>query len=70
MNLFTQNTCDYCGESPVSEKNNLFFDGFRDKRTGHLVCWNCRANHYRSTPVTGGHIYTEAPEYLVDLQKL
>lgn len=66
MNLFTQKQCDYCGESPISPSNNLFFHGFRDTRTKHLVCWKCKNDHYKAVQkeLNGKVICNEVPEYL------
>lgn len=66
MNLFTDKECDYCSQSLISAKNPLFFDGFRDTRTGQLVCWYCKEIHYDQIrkELNGGIIYSEMPEYI------
>jgi len=49
--LFSEiKTCDYCGLQPKPKPDQEhLFNGFKDGRTGHLVCWNCRDRHYKLT---------------------
>lgn len=51
-NLFAGlKVCDYCGLQPKPKpKSPNVFNGFRDGKTGHLVCWNCRDKHYEKKP--------------------
>lgn len=45
--LFSElKSCDYCGLQPQPKQGKEhLFNGFRDRATGHLVCWNCRDLH-------------------------
>lgn len=42
-------TCFYCGKNPGAKKTNpTLWDGFLDKDTDQLVCWDweCYTKHY------------------------
>jgi hypothetical protein len=54
--------CGHCDQYPGLKSNGLW-NGFKDGDTGELVCWSCRATHYRKKfAITGlRNLYSEFP---------
>jgi len=64
MNLFTQQTCDYCGENPgFDPRNPALWNGYKDADTGNHICWKpkCRREHYAKKAKEGKVTYSEIP---------
>lgn len=61
--------CHYCKTNPGHKPNNeTLWNGFLDKDTNQLVCWNCQDKHYREKSRTeNAGQYSEFP---VPLNKL
>lgn len=57
--------CNYCKKSPGHKPDNkILWNGFLDKDTNQLVCWNCRDKHYRTKNKTEhAGKYSEFPVY-------
>lgn len=48
-----EQTCFYCKTNPGHKaKNETLWNGFEDKDTKQLVCWNCYEVHYEAKSKT------------------
>ena len=67
LNLFTNITCDRCGENPGTKPGSpSIWNGFYDSHVDKYVCWKCQSKHYQLKAVeenfqNGGMIYHEMP---------
>jgi len=52
--------CEYCKTNP-GQKATGVWKGFYDADTRQLVCWGCRALHYRNKFKTHEQTYSEMP---------
>ena len=60
--------CEYCGENPGAKPGNKFlWNGFLDKDTNQLVCFDCRKNHYKAKAKTEfKYLYSEFLVMLIE----
>lgn len=60
-------TCFHCGKKPGTKPgSNHLWNGFLDKDTKELVCFNCRKIHYQKKSKSQFEgLYTEFPVYAV-----
>ncbi|MBE0538777.1 MAG: hypothetical protein IH620_03620 [Ignavibacterium sp.] len=58
--------CEYCGKNPGSKPGSKnVWNGFLDKDTNQLVCFDCREKHYKKKSKTEfKYLYTEFPVML------
>ncbi len=65
--LFSDKVCAHCGKDPGPKPTNkLLWNGFYDKDTKQLVCWNCHDIHYtRKNKTEFANLYSEFPVYAV-----
>ena len=67
MNMMkTKKICDHCRKDPGPDmRNKILWNGFIDKDSNQLVCWKCRARHYKKKSRTEfANMYTEMPVML------
>jgi hypothetical protein len=59
----SEQICFYCKINPGHKPNNeTLWNGFEDKDTKQLVCWECRDTHYRAKSETEfADMYSEYP---------
>ena len=64
----SEKVCEYCGKNPGKKPGNKFlWNGFLDKDTNQLVCFDCRKLHYEAKSKTEFKgLYTEFPVYAID----
>jgi|GEM_PF-2656343 len=57
--------CAHCKKNPgVNPGNPLLWNGFYDKDTNELSCWDCYEKHYKKKSLTEhAEKFTEVPVY-------
>jgi len=66
LDIFSDKYCVHCGKNPGYNQNNpVLWNGFLDKETNELVCYECRNKHYglKLEQGHGGMGHLEVPVY-------
>ena len=63
-----EKVCEYCGENPGPKPGNKYlWNGFLDKDTNQLVCFDCRLIHYKAKAKTKfKYLYLEFPVIIIE----